>query len=395
MIYENQLTSKTTNYRKRTSSYMRPAILFIIALFAFTSACSNVPDPEKFLIEAKETFYENDSFDFTTLAMYPSPTGSIDTSYFYLSVEKEDSSLIGYDYIAKKERIGRKSDVLYLDGDYKAVDHIGKLVQFYPKDEEEREQSSIINDLAVKYSPMLMFSYTDWNFVADTVLKGQSYKNYLRVERNKVGTTGIQILTEQHIFINTESKLIERFERRNYNDGVLSQLVAYEFYDYEVRSASEPLSYQYPENYSTSLLGTSPYENNLEVGQKAPEFIAVDEQGNQIKLADYRGKKVLLNFSIINCGYCIQSIKHFNRQDYEISENVVPIYINPVDNSSDMSEFDKKFNVPFPVIVSNAQEISELYGVISYPLFYLIDEKGTIEKVINGYDEEFQESLKS
>lgn len=64
------------------------------------------------------------------------------------------------------------------------------------------------------------------------------------------------------------------------------------------------------------------------------------ERGYQIKLADYRGKKVLLDFSVINCGYCIQSMNHFNRKGYQFSDNLVPIYINPLDSSKEMAEFD-------------------------------------------------------
>ena len=374
---------------------MKQTLLLLIAVFISTSACTDNNTPEAFLSKAKNTLENYEAFEYTALAQYPDPTGKYDTSYVYTSFEKSDSSLIGYDYVVKNRGKYWNTDILYLEGNYRYVDHSDKLVQLFAKDDKVKEENSIKSDNHYKYSPMQYYNRDDWVFISDTLINDQAFKNFMRIETDRVNDDGNKILTEQHIFINTDSKLIERFERRNHFNGKLSQVVIYDYLDYKDVQNSEKLTYEYPEGYNTSLLGADPYSNNLKVGDKAPDFSASDAQNNVFKLADYKGKKVLLDFSIINCGYCLQSLKHFNSEGYELSDDVVAVYINPIDSESDMDRFKEQFNIPFPLIQDGADEIAKDYGVITYPLFYLINEEGVIEKVINGFDKEFQESLRS
>ena len=109
-------------------------------------------------------------------------------------------------------------------------------------------------------------------------------------------------------------------------------------------------------------------------------------------LADYNGQKVLLNFSAVNCGFCKSALKYFNQKDYRLSNKTNGVYLN-IDKKIDVADYINKINVPFQVI-SDAKELSELYGVFGYPTFFLIDEFGVIENVVVGYNEEFLESLK-
>ncbi|MFN1834676.1 peroxiredoxin family protein [Balneola sp. MJW-20] len=373
---------------------MKLATLLLLTTSIIISSCDRYLSPEEFLDQARSALYDHEGFTYSSKAFYPNPTGKIDTVQFTVAFERSDSSPIGYNYIiSRKSEVGDR-DLILTGNDYKVVSHKERLVMFYPEEESEKEEDQVKNALPIKNSMIRYLRQTDWTFAGDTVINDQSYKNYSRIDADYMYNEN-KILVEQHIFINESSKLIDRFERRNYFNGELAQLVSYEFSDFRPQSANEPLSYDYPDNYRTSLLGASPDENLLKVGQKAPDFVTRDEEGNIIQLADYRGGKVLLDFSIINCGYCLQSLRHFNRDNYEISDELTAVYINPLDSQSAMTEFNNQYNVPFPVILSDAAEIAQKYGAFIYPLFYLIDEEGIIEKVIIGYDEEFQESLKS
>jgi peroxiredoxin len=88
-------------------------------------------------------------------------------------------------------------------------------------------------------------------------------------------------------------------------------------------------------------------------------------------------------------------LRHFNQEGYTLSESIAPIYINPIDTQENLKAFDKKVKIPFPIASNNTAQIAQLYGVHSYPLFYLINEEGVIEKVITGFDKDFVESLNS
>lgn len=370
-----------------------PLLLFISAFLSF-SACNQQVTPEEFLDQSRAKLFDPEGLSYHARAMYPSPTGKVDTSSFTLSFEVSESSLIGYDYIAKWKNKFTDKDLIYMNDDYKVVSHLDGIVRFYPDEYAAEEEQDIEKALPIKNSPLRYLKQTDWTFLGDTLMNGQSYKRYMRIEAERVHKEN-KILTEHHIFIDEASRLLHRFERRNHLNGELSQLVAWDFWNYTFRSTKGSLSYEYPENYTTSLMGADPYENLREAGEKAPDFVSRDENGNIVKLSDYRGKKVLLDFSIIHCGYCLQSLKHFNDAGYELAGNVAPLYINPIDSKEDMTDFSGQFNIPFPVVVSGASEIAEKYGVLSYPVFFLIDEEGIIEKVVTGFDKQFQESLRS
>ena len=109
-------------------------------------------------------------------------------------------------------------------------------------------------------------------------------------------------------------------------------------------------------------------------------------------LKSLRGRKVLIDFSVINCGYCKLALQHFNRDEYELDNKITGIYINPDDSNSEVSDYRDKLPIPFPAI-AGAKKIAKAYGVSSFPTFFLIDERGDIEKVVVGYRSEFLETL--
>ena len=58
-----------------------------------------------------------------------------------------------------------------------------------------------------------------------------------------------------------------------------------------------------------------------------------------------------------------------------------------------MDTYIKRTNIPFPII-ANAEKIAKDYGVNSYPRFFLVNEKGMIEKIVRGFDKEFLDNFK-
>ena len=134
--------------------------------------------------------------------------------------------------------------------------------------------------------------------------------------------------------------------------------------------------------------------NLLKVGDTAPDFKLQDMQGKWVKLSDFQGKKVLLDFSMIHCGWCKIAIDEFKKPSFSFAENVVPLYVNPVDDISKMEEYQARVGIPFPALI-NAQEVGSAFGVKGYPTFYLIDEKGNIELVNEGYSDNLIQILNS
>ncbi|HEY0067589.1 MAG TPA: thioredoxin-dependent thiol peroxidase [Flavisolibacter sp.] len=133
---------------------------------------------------------------------------------------------------------------------------------------------------------------------------------------------------------------------------------------------------------------------HLQAGDKAPVFTGVDQDGNKVSLADFKGQKVVVYFypedDTPTC-----TIQACNlRDNYGLLKNngFKVIGVSPDDVKSHQ-KFREKFNLPFTLIADPQHKIIEKYGVWGEKNLYgrnymglhrttfVIDEKGIIEKI--------------
>src|SRR6185437_2793302 len=103
---------------------------------------------------------------------------------------------------------------------------------------------------------------------------------------------------------------------------------------------------------------------SLKIGDKAPSFIGKDQDGKEVKLSDYKGKKVVLYFypkddtpgcTAESCN--LRDNYHaFQKANYEV------IGISADDEKSHR-KFIKKFSLPFTLIADTDKKINEAYDV--------------------------------
>ncbi len=101
----------------------------------------------------------------------------------------------------------------------------------------------------------------------------------------------------------------------------------------------------------------------LQVGDVAPDFSAVTDEGKTVKLSDYRGKRVVVYFypKDDTPGCTIQACS-FRDNYVEIEErNAVVLGISPDDQASHQN-FKTKYNLPFTLLVDEDHAIAEAYG---------------------------------
>jgi peroxiredoxin Q/BCP len=102
----------------------------------------------------------------------------------------------------------------------------------------------------------------------------------------------------------------------------------------------------------------------LEVGAPAPEFTATSDSGETVKLADFRGKKVILYFyPKDDTPGCTSQACGF-RDAYPVIEekNAVVLGVSP-DGQKSHAKFRTKHNLPFTLLVDEDHRIAEAYGV--------------------------------
>jgi peroxiredoxin Q/BCP len=101
----------------------------------------------------------------------------------------------------------------------------------------------------------------------------------------------------------------------------------------------------------------------LQVGDLAPDFSAVTDEGKTIKLSDYRGKRVVLYFyPKDDTPGCTTQACSFRDNYVDIQEqNAVVLGISP-DNQGSHQKFKTKYNLPFTLLVDEDHAITDLYG---------------------------------
>lgn len=132
----------------------------------------------------------------------------------------------------------------------------------------------------------------------------------------------------------------------------------------------------------------------MEIGTKAPEFLGLDENGNEIHLSDFKGKKLVLYFYPKNSTPgCTQEACNL-RDNYErfLAKGYAVVGVSVQDAKSHL-KFKAKNNLPFPLIADTDMKLNEAFGVWGEKSMYgrkymgtfrttfIINEEGVVERI--------------
>ena len=129
----------------------------------------------------------------------------------------------------------------------------------------------------------------------------------------------------------------------------------------------------------------------IKIGKPFIDISAKDLEGNNVKLSDFKGKVIILDFWAIWCHYCHeQNQEEFPRlkEKYKNEDFIIISYSVDVDKK-DWEKSTKSDNIDW-INISNLRGVSDKvvtqYGVQGYPTSFIIDKDGTIIKQMNGYE---------
>ncbi len=133
----------------------------------------------------------------------------------------------------------------------------------------------------------------------------------------------------------------------------------------------------------------------LKPGMKAPAFKGLNENGELVSLADFKGKKLVLYFyPKDNTPTCTEEACNLRDNYHLFLKNGYSILGISTDSVKKHQNFIKKYKLPFSLIADEDHEICEKYGVWDWKkLFgktymgilrttFVINEKGKIDKII-------------
>lgn len=129
-------------------------------------------------------------------------------------------------------------------------------------------------------------------------------------------------------------------------------------------------------------------------GDSLPPFTTKDLKGNEVNLADYLGRKViLLDFWSIYCAPCVEEMpglidlyNKYNRKGLE----VFGISLDSHFNARRLNKFVEGYEqrIPYPIIHDARSEIRRMYGVSTLPTTIIVDSGGKVKLFHIGFTKE-------
>jgi len=120
-------------------------------------------------------------------------------------------------------------------------------------------------------------------------------------------------------------------------------------------------------------------------GKEAPDFVLKDLDGKQVRLSDFRGKAVLLNFWATWCGPCKVEMPWFVDFQREYGPQGLQIVGVALDDSGrdEIQKFAKDMGVNYTVL-QGQDDVGDAYGAVGLPTTFYIDRNGKIVDSASG-----------
>lgn len=138
------------------------------------------------------------------------------------------------------------------------------------------------------------------------------------------------------------------------------------------------------------ISGIAQIASAIEVGSQVSDFELSDLDGNRVKLSDFKGKAVVINFWATWCPPCKKEMPDFDLLDKELKKNndAVLLAVNMTDGKRDteskVKSFVKDNGYGMRVLLDTEGKAATLYDIKWLPTTVLVDRKGILHWQIFG-----------
>ncbi|WP_102692902.1 TlpA disulfide reductase family protein [Rummeliibacillus pycnus] len=129
--------------------------------------------------------------------------------------------------------------------------------------------------------------------------------------------------------------------------------------------------------------------SGLEINQTAPDFQLKTLDDKKVKLSDYKGKIVILNFWATWCPPCKAEIpqmeKYYKKQAKDDGVEILAVNLTKADkDKAYIRDFVKSYEMTYPVLLDEDGEQQRQYEIVTIPTTFFIDKNGKIQKKVVG-----------
>ncbi len=120
-------------------------------------------------------------------------------------------------------------------------------------------------------------------------------------------------------------------------------------------------------------------------GALAPDFLLKTLDGGELRLSDFRGRPVVLNFWATWCAPCRKEIPHLvEAYDEYNDQGLVIVGVNLQEARSIVQGYATDFGMDFPIAIDSAGSVAGRYRLFGLPTTFFIDRSGTVRSVFTG-----------